>query len=382
MQTREKPLSKQIVHAPSRGLAVRSAAIVTRGLRDLTRDSNWLVQRVFSGHASHLGVSPAGQVCAVSYGGRLEQMSLYQIEGSSTGIVLSVPGESGERLKEAPAALACSPTGRYLVAAWGAWPPDLHSFDLQAKIFLGKFGKFSAFPSALAWSDNGKYFAAASARNCDGILRLWAAPAAQQGDRHFADPPAAELALADVTPLIQRSEHSIPGGIPCDEAAAAGFGRLAFRPSGDTLAAAVEIEGEWADDAIVFLAVPTLAARGASLVQGHVTDMSWNFDGSQLIFCSAGQAYRLLAAAKEPVALPFGAELCVCHPHLPLCLCFSSWLKNSAKGRVFLADLNHLTVLDEHTASGIADLRWSLDGSKAYAVTSDGLAYIYEPPIL
>jgi hypothetical protein len=28
------------------------------------------------------------------------------------------------------------------------------------------------------------------------------------------------------------------------------------------------------------------------------------------------------------------------------------------------------------------DLRWSVEGSKAYSVTPDGLAYIYEPPLL
>jgi hypothetical protein len=81
-------------------------------------------------------------------------------------------------------------------------------------------------------------------------------------------------------------------------------------------------------------------------------------------------------------ALPFGAELCACHPHLPLCVCYSSWLKNSAKGRLFLVDLNRLEVFDEYAAEGIADLRWSADGSKAYAVTQDGMAYIYEPPLI
>jgi len=80
--------------------------------------------------------------------------------------------------------------------------------------------------------------------------------------------------------------------------------------------------------------------------------------------------------------LPFGAELCVCHPQLPLCVCFSSWLKNSAKGRLFLADLNRQTVFDEYAAVGVMVLRWSLDGSKAYAVTRDGMAYIYEPPLI
>jgi WD40 repeat protein len=384
METREKPPAKQIVHAPSRGLAVRSAAIVARGLRDLTRNSNWLVQRVFTGHSPYLGVSPAGQVCAVVSGGRqgAERLALFDIERGSGSVMLAVPRESPARLPEAPALFAYSPTGRYLVAAWGGWPAGLHSFDLSSEVCLGAFGDFFSFPSALAWSDDGKYFASASARRREAVLRLWTAGPESHHERPFTGEPAAQLALADLAALFQRPETAASGGISGDEVAVAGFGRLAFRPAGEMLAAAVEVEGEWADDAIVFLENPTLATRDTFLVQGHVTDMSWSYDGTQLIFCSAGQAYRLLDGAREPVALPFGAELCACHPHLPLCLCFSSWLKNSAKGRVFLADLNRLTVLDEHTASGIADLRWSLDGTKAYAVTSDGLAYIYEPPIL
>jgi hypothetical protein len=39
-------------------------------------------------------------------------------------------------------------------------------------------------------------------------------------------------------------------------------------------------------------------------------------------------------------------------------------------------------VFDEYAAEGVVDLRWSRDGSKAYAVTADGLAYIYELPPL
>jgi hypothetical protein len=49
---------------------------------------------------------------------------------------------------------------------------------------------------------------------------------------------------------------------------------------------------------------------------------------------------------------------------------------------LFLVDLNRLTVFDEYAAEGVVNLRWSLDGSKAYAVTADGLAYIYEPALL
>jgi len=384
METREKSSQQQIVHAPSRGLAVRSAAIVARGLRDLTRESNWLVQRVFAGHSPYLSISPAGHACAISSSVRqgAERVALYDIERSSSGVILTVPGEASARLAEGRAMFAWSPTGRHLMAAWSAWPPELHAFDLQSKMSLGGFGGFSSFPSALTWSDNGKYFAAAFSRSRDAALRLWVSGPESQNGMLCAGAPAQQCSLADLTSLIQRPVAAESGAVPYDEAAAAGFGRLAFNPAGDILATAVETEGEWADDAIVLSQVPTLVARRAFLVSGHVTDMAWSFDGSRLLFCSAGQAYRLTAGSAEPVALPFGAELCACHPYLPLCLCFSSWLKNSAKGRIFLADLNKLTVLDEHAASGVAALRWSLDGSKAYAVTADGLAYIYEPPLL
>lgn len=167
-----------------------------------------------------------------------------------------------------------------------------------------------------------------------------------------------------------------------DEAAVAGFGRLAFSPDEGSLACVVEIEGEWADDSIGILEVPSLRKQSVFHAQGHITDLSWTYDSRQIIFCSAGQASRLAADTMEPEPLPFGAELCACHPHLPICLCFSSWLKNSAKGRLFLVDLHGLKTFDERAAEGVVNLRWSEDGSRAYAVTSDGLAYLYEPPLL
>jgi hypothetical protein len=144
----------------------------------------------------------------------------------------------------------------------------------------------------------------------------------------------------------------------------------------------VEIEGDWADDSILLLDAPALQNQCAFGAQGHITDLTWTPDSRQIVYCAAGQAYRLEVESMFFEPLPFGAELCVCHPHLPLCVCFSSWLKNSAKGRLFLADLSRQTVFDEYAAEGVVDLRWSLDGSKAYAVTRDGMAYIYEPPLI
>jgi len=66
METQEKSPAKQIVRAPAQALAVRSAALVTRGLRDLARDSNWIVKKVFTGKSSQLVISPAGELCALS----------------------------------------------------------------------------------------------------------------------------------------------------------------------------------------------------------------------------------------------------------------------------------------------------------------------------
>jgi hypothetical protein len=387
MPTREKSPGKQIVPAPAQGLAVRSAAIVARGLRDLARDSNWLVKKVFSGRSSDLSISPAGQVCALSPLVRqdTERIALYDIELGVPSLALGVPGEPGICPPGRPSAFAWSPTARYLVAAWGAWQPELHVFDLHGKAFLGAFGEFSNFPARLAWSDTGKYFAAATSGR-EGRLQLWQAKPKSKGAVPFAQRPASELSVPECSEWPDWQEfESLDADSTADSAdgsALSGFGRTLFSPDERTLASVVEIEGEWADDSIAFLGVPKLRRQNVFHAQGHITDLSWTFDSRRLVYCSAGQANILVAETMESPPLPFGAELCACHPHLPLCLCFSSWLKNSAKGRLFLVDLNRLTVYDDYAAEGVVDLRWSLDGSKAYAVTAEGLAYIYEPPLL
>ncbi|HKV06391.1 MAG TPA: WD40 repeat domain-containing protein [Candidatus Acidoferrales bacterium] len=371
-----------MVHAPSRALAVRSAAIVARGLRDLARDSNWLIKKVFNGHSPHLAISPTGQLCAVSPLVRqgTERIALYDVELSTPTLALAVPGEPEVCSPGLPAAFRWSPTARYLIAAWGAWPPELHIFDLHRKSSLGAFGRFSAFPNSLAWSDTGRYFAAASKGGTDAQLRLWEAEPESTEKAPFGGTPLSELGgPRSVDEWMGSQAADSESG---DDGAFSGFGCNAFSPDEETLASVIEIEGDWADDSIVLLEVPTLRRQSVFHAQGHVTDLGWTFDSRQLIYCSAGQAYRLAAGSEEAESLPFGAELCACHPHLPLCLCFSSWLRNSAKGRLFLVDLNRLAVFDEYAAEGVVNLRWSLDGSKAYAVTADGLAYIYEPPLL
>ena len=161
-----------------------------------------------------------------------------------------------------------------------------------------------------------------------------------------------------------------------------GYGRMMFSLDERHIAAIVEIGGEWADDLIVFLDAATLQKKSVFEAQGRITDLAWSNDGQRLVYCSAGQAFGIDPLSAESSVLPFGGEQCAWHPHLPVCLFYSSLLRSSAKGRLFLADMNRVSVFDEYPAEGVLDLRWSADGSKAYAIMNDGLAYIYEPELL
>ncbi len=370
---------------------MRSAAIVARGLRDLTRDSNWLVKKVFSGRSSHLAISHHGELCALSPMVRhgTERLTLYDIEMSVPTLALAIPGEPSVSVPGLPAAFAWSPGGRYLTAAWGGWLPELHIFDIDGKAYLGAFGDFAHFPTCLVWSSTGKYFACASGGGAAALLRLWKTAAHSPVAMPFAAEPSAEIGPppeaneAREAAEVTEAESSEPSRVETDDQGVfSGYGRTAFSPDENRLAAVLENDGEWADDSIALLEVPSLRMVGIFQAQGRVTDLSWTFDNHQLIYCAAGQAYRIAPESSEAEPLPFGAELCVCHPDLPLAVFFSSWLKNSAKGRVFVVDLNRLSVFDEYPAEGVVDLRWSVDGAKAFAVTAEGLAYIYEPPLL
>ena len=385
METREKSTMKEVVPSPSRALVVRSAAIVARGLRDLARDSNWLLKKVFSGRSSHLAISQHGELCALSPMVRhgTERLTLYDIELSVPTLALAIPGEPSVSVPGLPAVFAWSPAGRYLTAAWGGWLPELHVFDIDGKAYLGAFGDFAHFPTSLVWSSAGKYFACASGGGEGARLRLWEAAPQTSSAMPFAAEPSIELGAPpalDVTAEGEFAEHSDDEAD--DHGVFSGYGRTTFSPDENVLATVLENDGDWADDSIALLEVPSLRMQKISQAQGRVTDLSWTFDSHQLIYCAAGQAYRIVPESGAAEPLPFGAELCACHPHLPLGLFFSAWLKNSAKGRIFVADLNCLRVFDEYPAEGVVDLRWSADGAKAYAVTAEGLAYIYEPPLL
>src|SRR5271156_2727476 len=185
METREKSATRKIVPAGPQGLAVRAAALVARGLRDLARDSNWLIKKIFAGRTPSLAISSAGQVCAISrhfqpraqVGPRdgAQRVVLYDIETAYAMFALSVPNEMDASSKDLLATFAWSPTGRYLVAAWGAWQPSLHCFDVSGKMLLGTLREFETVPRCLAWSGTESFFVAAASGGKKASLRLWRA---------------------------------------------------------------------------------------------------------------------------------------------------------------------------------------------------------------
>ncbi len=374
METDEKAASHKIVHAPGRALAVRSAALVARGLRDLARDSNWLVRKLFSQHTRDVAISSAGAVAVISPAlqSGTPRLCVYDIENAGPGIALPVPDEPPICPPNLPASLAWSPDAKQLVAAWAGWRPKLHRFDVQARVLAGTFGDFANVPAQLKWSPGGEFFAAAAAGK-KASLRIWAVPGHAAA---ISECPAGELGIPG---CVERQTYEAEFG---DDGAFAGYGSTAFSPDGSLLATVVQIQGEWADDSILIANVPGLREQTAVQVPGHITSLTWTPDGKHIVYCAAGQAYRLALDTRESQPLPVAAEICSCHPHLPVCLCFTSWLKNSAKGQLSLLDLSRLAAYDEHPAEGITHLRWSADGSKAYAVSEDGLAYIYEPPLI
>ncbi|HEX5425672.1 MAG TPA: hypothetical protein VFW94_19135, partial [Candidatus Acidoferrales bacterium] len=159
---RETSPGGHIVRATTNTLAIRSAALVARGLRDLARNANWLTAKVFAGRSAQLALSPHGHVSAVApqRKGEPQRLVVYDAERGAPTIALTVPNEAVSFSSQlgARAAFAWSPSAQFLVAAWGLWEPALHLFDMHSKMFLGTFGEFAEFPRYIRWSDLGRYF--------------------------------------------------------------------------------------------------------------------------------------------------------------------------------------------------------------------------------
>jgi WD40 repeat protein len=355
----------------SRALAAQSAALVRRGLRDLARDSNWLIKKVFTRRMNELAISPGGQVCATSYDARAgrARISIFDIELSVPAFNLDVPYDQPPEKPALRASFAWSPDGRYVVAAAPDGSQELHLLDVQARSHVRLLNTFEHPSETLTWSASGNYFAASFAAGDFSSIRLWRKANDQELSLVRAD---GEIAVADW--IAAR-----PGSDSAEDAGSfQNYGTLALSPGDEWLAAVAEIDGDWADDYLLLAHVPSLRLADIHPGQGHITDVSWSRGPQQLVYCASGQAFELNLDSRQASPLPFAAELFRCHPTLPIAGCFASWLKNSAKGRLFVANLDNGTVIDECPAEGVVDIRWSADGTKLYAVSQDGLAYAYE----
>lgn len=370
---RAKSETREIVRGASQGISVISSSLVLRGIREFPQTSRWNIKQVFGEPRPCLSASSHGHAALYSAATRemSQRIEICDLELTGPACVIPVPDEPLVARPDFPASFAWSPAGEHLVAASGTWQPELHYFDARAGKFLGRFGAFRVFPAHLCWSESGKYFVAASDGSENATLMLWMA-----GDAPERFEPLCQL---DRGTFADDSTASADAG---DRGAFWGFGATALCPGEESLATVLEFDGDWSDDSIVLARLPTLETLGQFETTGHVTDLSWASDARRLLFCAAGQVYSLDAASGATSSLPFAAELCTCHPSLSVCAFYNSWLKSSASGRIFVADLQRNTIIDECWAEGIASLRWSQDGHTLYAVAQDGTAYLFDRPLV
>ena len=275
METQEKSPAKQIVRAPAQALAVRSAAMVTRGLRDLARDSNWLIKKVFNGRSSHLVISPAGEVCALSPLVRqgTERIALYDIELRRAHACARRSRRAGSFVRR-----ACPPRlrGRRRRGTWlrhgAAGCRNCTSSIFTGKFFSAAFGDFAEFSIMRHWSEHREIFCCCFARRrgrrgCDCGRRQRQDRPRDAVCRRAWLPNLARPALATIG-LSRNQWTRNPATKACSPVSAA---PLSARTKA-SLASVVEIEGEWADDSIVSVGRAHAATAAVIPAQGRVTD--------------------------------------------------------------------------------------------------------------
>ena len=377
MKVEEKERT-QIARRSDHTLALHSGALVRRGLRDLARDSDWLIKKLFAQRNPFLAVSSAGQVCAAVRDPRSgrQRISLFDIEISAAPFPIELPPSSSHPGPVDPSGnqfcLSWAPGGRHLAVALNDGRPSIHFLDVQARLQLQAIDGLPHPAASFAWSVNGNHLAASFSAASSSSIYLW-----NLSPRHAADD---EAFAREIGPDLWMDADASVGKDFGDEGRFLGYSRMDFSPDDKYLAAVVEFDGEWADDSLLIVQTKSLARVRVLRAQGHITDVRWVPGTNDLIFCSGGQAYCQHPVAEDPTTLPFAAEICRCHPTLGLVAGYCSLLKNSAKGRLFIANLPDGSILDECTAEGVVDICWSEDGTKLYAVTQDGLAYVHERP--
>lgn len=368
MPPRKRRGTRELVRSQSKAIAVLSSSLVLRGLREFPHNPTWRVKQAFAGARRALAISQRGYVAAYGAEGTAQgqNVEIYDLELSWLPTIIAVPGESTAGVGQARAALGWAPSGKSLVATNEAGPQEFLLVDAAEGRVRGRFGNFDLVPESLSWSRSSKYFAACSNGSENGKLQLW-----KSGDK-----PQQFGLLREVS--ANAFEEGSSGEDLGDQGKLWGFGCAAFHPGEKSLAAVLEYDGEWSDDSILLLSVPALEKISRFDATGHVTGLCWSRDGRQLFFCASGQTYSADPESGEVTSLPFAAELCCQHPTQPLCAFYNSLLKSSEKGRIFIADMRSMSVVDECWAEAILDVQWSADGRMLYAVSEDGSAYLYE----
>ncbi|MGA8074378.1 MAG: WD40 repeat domain-containing protein [Candidatus Acidiferrales bacterium] len=362
------PPTAEIVTRKTQSLAVRTAALVRRGLRDLTVETHWRVRKVSAARHGSVAVSPFGQMAALETrpGSPRVSLTVEDLESETLPEELPLTIESVQAAGLGIHVVRWSPDGRYILAASPDWNPEAHLFDVERQSCLRTY-PIPSLDDSFAWSPDGNIFGLASAADCS--VNTWlcrnAAPTLDETPHGSLDPSLA---------IRNDSAEAEPGEVTV----LAGFGPMAFSIASGLIAVALRFPEEWADDHILLAAAPSLSSGTIVPIQGNATDMSWDARGENLIFCAGGKVFAANLATRSIVPLPFNAEICRCHPILPICACYSSWLKDSENGRLFITEARTGRIVDECDAEGVVDLCWSVDGERVYAVTRDGLAYIYD----
>ncbi len=360
--------SAELVTRKTQSLAVRTATLVRRGLRDLAVETHWRARKVSSARHGAVAVSPFGRMAALQTPQGRGRVSLtvedLENETEVETLPLSIAGITEPGLGISVA--RWSPDGRFLLVASPDWNPEAHLFDVEALSCVHTY-PIPSLDDSFAWSPNAGLFGLASAAEC--TVNIWrcrnAAPALDDTPHGSLDPSLA---------IRNDSAEAQPG----DVAVLSGFGPMAFSSVGGLIAVALRFPEEWADDHILLAAAPSLSSGTIVPIQGNATDMSWDARGENLIYCAGGKVFAANLASRGILPLPFNAEICRCHPIVPVCACYSSWLKDSANGRLFIIEMRTGRVVDECDAEGVVDLCWSADGERVFAATRDGLAYIYD----
>ncbi|HKW89499.1 MAG TPA: hypothetical protein VJN21_12165 [Candidatus Acidoferrales bacterium] len=368
MPPRKRRNSREIVRSESKAIAVLSSSLVLRGLREFPHNPTWRVRQAFTGTRRLLAISQRGYVAIFGDEGRTpsHRIDIHDLELSWLPTHIEIPGERKAPDGPTRASLAWSPSGKNLAVASNGWPHEFHLLDAYGGAFQCRFGKFDVVPEFLCWSGSEKYFVACANGPDKGMLQIW-----RSGDG------AKRFEMLREIPASAFDENARAEDLG-DQGKLWGFGCAAFHPEEKMLAAVLEYDGEWSDDSILLLTAPSLEVISRIGATGAVSGLTWSRDGRRLFFCASGQAYVCDAGKREVTSLPFGADLCCYHPTQPLCAFYNCLLKNSEKGRIFIADARSMNAIDECWAEGILDLRWSADGRMLYAVAQDGTAYLYE----